>query len=122
MKILLVKDHARKGKELFHVKSQGQYLCHFRGRPVQLKKMMMNKKVEKCGLANFCKSLQLCTLRTLRVLVGAETHVEYVYVYKRACKCRVWEFWAILYVKMGVLSGLPRTVLGCPHVPYLTTS
>ena len=46
-------------------------------------------------------------LRTLRVLAGIETHVEYVYV---ACNCRVWEFWAILYGKMGA---------SCRRHPYI---
>ena len=31
-------------------------------------------------------------LRTLRVLAGTESLVEYVYVSKRVCNCRVWEF------------------------------
>ena len=44
---------------------------------------------QKCGFANFCKSLQLCILS---VLVGTKALVEYVYVSKSACNCHVWEF------------------------------
>ena len=46
-KILLVKDHARKGKESFHVKTKDSTCAAFCGRPVQLKKKMMNKKIQK---------------------------------------------------------------------------
>ena len=56
-KILLVKDHARNGKEPFCVKNHREYLCHLGGRPVQLKKKkkkkMMNKKNPKVRFVQF---------------------------------------------------------------------
>ena len=46
----------QKGAILY--KNHREYLCHFGGRPVQLKKKKkkkMNKKIQKFGLANFRK-------------------------------------------------------------------
>ena len=50
------------------------------------------QKIQKGVLAHFCKSLQLCILRTLTVSVGTKALVEYVYGSKMACNCRIWEF------------------------------
>ena len=50
----------------------------------------------------------MCILGTLRVLVGKEALVEYVYVSKGACNCRVWEF----CMEVGV---------SCRRHPYIDT-
>ena len=58
------------------------------------KKEKMNKKSKKRVCGQFLKSLVIVAvyLCTLRVLAGTESLVEYVYVSKRVCNCRVWEF------------------------------
>ena len=61
------------------------------------------RRRRKCGLANFHKSLQLCILCTIRFLVDTKHSLSIVYVSKMACNCRVWEFWAILFEKVGVV-------------------
>ena len=42
--------------------------------------------------------------------MGTKALIEYVYVSKRACNCRIWEFWAVLYGKVGV---------SCQRHPYI---
>ena len=71
----------------------------------------------------------------MRVLAGTESLVEYVYVSKRVCNCRVWEFWAILVWKMGRVLSAPslhrestdsliphRQVYGKAHAPFILLS
>ena len=56
-KILLVKDHARKGKESFHVKTKDSTCATFAVGQFNRIKKKMNKKIQKGVCGKFRKSL-----------------------------------------------------------------
>ena len=53
--------------------------------------------------------------------MGTKTLIEYVYVSKMACNCRVWEFWAILFVKVGMSCRRHLYTESLPTLIYINT-
>ena len=97
-----VKDHVHKGMESFYVKTKKSTCATFAVGQFN----WIRRRWTKVWFGQFLQVIVAIYLCILRVLVGKETLIEYMYVSKRACNCHIWD--------LGVLShknGYVGTIL-----------